>query len=233
MTGDYYHLKRKRLFLPILLILLVGTAWVFTPSIRSALSMNIRFSMEEHVYNSLLYLLSALLQADAAILSLGSIFFIFKMQSLDSQYQFLVSRYQGFQPYAEPARILKNIELYDDLAKKELSEQWLLLPQEFKGIMTIPMKKEILREGITHPVWMICLHIITCAITLFCSPALSAFPSFFIWLACLIVLWFSYCIYLVGKIALEAMTLRDVVELKKLNEKLSELRQRKAQREQQ
>ena len=225
------YFKRKWLFLLIGLILVVGNMWVFTPSLSSFLNTDIRFRMEEHVYNSLLYLLSALLQADAAILSLGSIFFIFRMQSLDSLYQFLVSRYQGYQPYAEPSRILMNIELNDEAAKEELKEQWKLLPAEFKGILTIPLRKNLLRDRVTLPVWTLSLHTITCAVTLFCAAALSTSPTFFIWFACVIVIWFSFCIYLVGRIVLDSMTQRDVMELKKLNEKLSELRQRKTRRE--
>lgn len=199
------------------------------PSVRDVLIMNIRFGMEEHVYNSLLYLLSALLQADAAILSLGSIFFIYKIQSLDSHFQMLAMQLairDRAVSYVSSAEILFLANKKEPDRRKELATMYLKLPKEYRALVTIPIVTKSLRTTITLPVWTIGLHTIASAIVLFCAPALSSFPTFFVWLSALVVFWFAWCIYLVGRTALELTTKESELELENVDDELYRMTQR-------
>jgi hypothetical protein len=178
--------------------------------------------MNEQFINNLfqtsLYFFSSLLQADAAILGFGTVFIIFKLQSLDSIKQSIVNVYKS--KGSGHSNITNTLLLSKD--PKEIANSLSGVKQnnyDFKNylyLILIPAMATKISTSIKWPVIVIGTHTIICALILFINQLFYRNVCFEFVILSVIFLWFAYGIFLAGSIAVSLLTKTDNYELKEL-----------------
>ena len=139
-------------------------------------------------YTSLLYFFSAVLQADAAILGLGIVFIVYKMQTLYSEYQDWVTT---LIPINVPPSVAPDCDklLRKDVTKEEVEE---ILERRrptrfgvaFESIANFSSKRNKERWRLMPPVVLFGIHCFLTSTVLWsfrCLPK-NAIPNFiFVW----------------------------------------------------
>jgi hypothetical protein len=141
-----------------------------------------------NTYISSLYLFSSLLQADAAIIGLGAIFIIYKLQSMDSNFQNAL-RLCMAAGYGEIGDLAKFIVITEDANKKrELLKraEGQMHYDQLKLLITIPERKISIKHSAKWPLIFLAIHISATTILLALIPKfISSFTqcefSFVFW----------------------------------------------------
>ncbi len=172
--------------------------------------------MENELFQTSLYFFSSLLQADAAILGLGTIFIIFKLQSLDTLKQNIIQAY-----YIKGPGHIGNINGL--LFSKTVDEIVTYLKkasgydlENYKHIICIPKRAEQIGSKIKLPIWIIGSHTIYCAILLLVSHKIYNIPNLQWILLGICLVWFAIGIFLAGHLAINILTKKEDFKLDKL-----------------
>jgi len=123
------------------------------------------------IFTTALYLFSALLQADAALLGLGAIFVIYRLQALENQFVFIMQEIKvhgpGYISTATNLWVAKTDEQKAELLKKSLSSP-LIDPLEF--VASLSEAKTTIKRTIKTPLVIIGSHLCATSVLLWLVP---------------------------------------------------------------
>jgi hypothetical protein len=183
----------------------------------------------QDIFTTYLYLFSSLLQADAAILGFGAIFVIYKLQSLDNRYQMAYDACQnakGIIPEFSTKLMggLSEDGIYDIISTT------IHNPHIFKQmelLVTVPKRKEIVKNYVILPMFLIGFHCITTSILLWTAPVIVG-TGIGTTLAVVVLIVFSVGIILSGRVGLYVIRTHDELSLVKyypqIHERIEKLR---------
>jgi len=121
-----------------------------------------------------LYLFSALLQADAALLGLGALFVTYKLQALESQFAFTMQEFKahgaGYIGTATSLWLAKGDEQKAEILKKNLSST-LISPLEF--VASLSEARASIKAAIKAPIIIIASHLCLSSVLLWLVPELQ------------------------------------------------------------
>lgn len=177
--------------------------------------------MEELLQTSL-YLFSALLQADAAILGFGTIFLVFRIQSLESKYQLILQSYNTH-PYGGVNTNVRKLLLgkASDIAGILHVEKDYNLAN-YTQIVCIPEVINSIKTSIRKPLIVIGFHTVYSSILLFGSHIVYTDEKLQTSTMVIGLLWFAYNIFLAITIAIKMLTTEDEYEVEIFRPDISE-----------
>jgi hypothetical protein len=177
--------------------------------------------MEELLQTSL-YLFSALLQADAALLGFGTIFVVFRIQSLESKFQLILQSYNTH-PFGGVNTNVRKVLLGNasDVASVLHREEDYNLAN-YSQLVCIPEIVNQIKASIKKPILIIGTHAIFSSILLFISYKTYVNEKFQFSLMVIAVLWFSYNIYSAITVAIRMLSSDDNYKIEGLRPDISE-----------
>lgn len=180
--------------------------------------------MDDRAFTATLYLFSALLQADAAILGFGAIFIIYRLQSLENRLQLIVTELQSHgYGYLGKLSQLINFALGMRQDKAKIAEILYGSGDNYikmEAVVTIPLAVKSIKERVKYPIVVVGCHIIGSAVFLLTASGLSKNPYTLYLLSWILVVWFGAAIFLAGSNAWKLMTDEDELSLERLDNEL-------------
>jgi len=178
--------------------------------------------MIQDLFQTSLYFFSALLQADAAILGFGTIFVIFKLQSLDSLRQSLLQAYYTKGPgHTGKVNILLLSKKPEEIANI-LSEPSGYDFENYCRIVCIPKIISKISSSVKLPIWIIGTHTVFCAILLFASHLIYHQENIQIVIVVICLLWFATGVFLAGHLAITTLLKKEKYDLEELFPEVAE-----------
>jgi hypothetical protein len=178
--------------------------------------------MDEQFLNILfqtsLYFFSSLLQADAAILGFGTIFIIFKLQSLDSIKQGIIQAY--YTKGGGHTGAINSLLLSDK--PNEIANTLFSMKSDaynyknYLYIVLIPTRSALISTSIKWPVKVIGLHTIICALLLGINLFFRQYVVVEFIILAFTFIWFAYGVYLAASLAISLLTKNDDYRLEEL-----------------
>lgn len=125
------------------------------------------------------YLFSSLLQADAAIIGLSAIFVIYKLQSLETQFQNAYAILSNAQPrpgfdysgFADDLLLAQDIRMQVGIFSTYNAQ--IAYRKQFELIIMIPELTKEIRTLVRLPLFLMGIHMASCAFLLWITPALK------------------------------------------------------------
>ena len=172
--------------------------------------------MDNHLFQTGLYFFSSLLQADAAILGFGTIFIIFKLQSLNSLKQNIIQAYYTKGPdhigIINKLLFLKNSKKIAHILSNATESD----RENYKHILCIPKRAEQVSKSIKLPIIIIGSHASLSAIFLLINDVLYRIIFLYIGILIICIIWFVTGIFLAGKLAIKTLTKTEEFKLEEL-----------------
>ncbi len=195
-------------------------------------------STTDNLFTIALYLLSSMVQADAAILAFGAIFIIYKLQGLSSRYDFAVAFCISQDP-DNVANILVAVDNNDKIAfvkafaaaRKSRSPEYGTTRNflnYLERLWTIPNLQVVTKRSLRPSLFIVGFHTCACAILLLFMAKFGHIP----WREKLSVFWvvggplvglFCLGITLVCMVAWKVVVPEERLSLKKVNPELCRL----------
>ena len=167
------------------------------------------------LFQTSLYFFSALLQADAAILGFGTIFIIFKLQSLDSLKQKIIQMYYTKGPgHIGNINMLlfsKNSKDIAEVLSNTINDKYDF--ENYSHIVCLPEKIKKISNSIKFPICLIGSHAVICAVFLVISQFLYTIVIIQILLLTIVLIWFGFGIFITSKLAISLLTKSDDINL--------------------
>jgi hypothetical protein len=178
--------------------------------------------MNENIFTTALYLFSSLLQADAAILGIGVVFIIYKLQDLNNRIQFAteVCRINEFNLGQDAAYLMMKEKTDEEkghiLTKRKTSSIYPYL----ESLITIQGRIEEIKRKIKLPLLWIGIHCFLSSIFLWGLQNTYFYSSYFFWIIYFVILTFGVGIGLTVWIAWEIITRKDELNLERTNKNI-------------
>ena len=171
--------------------------------------------MADNLFQTSLYLFSALLQADAAILGFGTIFVVFRMQSLESKRHSILQSYNmGSRGVNTTVRILLRSDAY--AIARLLNDSDDYQGENYTNIICIPKVIERIRNFVKKPIIVIGVHAVFSSILLFVSYYTFCDSKLQISLILIGLLWFAYNIFVAVRLAITMLTFDEDYNIQEL-----------------
>lgn len=171
--------------------------------------------MTDQLFQTSLYLFSALLQADAAILGFGTIFVVFKLQSIESHKDRLISTFHtkgpGHISQVNTLIITKDPNRIADILSRTADEARELY---MKILCAEPRSRQI-GKSIVTPLVILGSHALISAVGLFGTHLIHS-DNIQILILVLAILWFAFALVSVIKLSIQILTKEDEYVLSKL-----------------
>jgi hypothetical protein len=146
------------------------------------------------LFSTSLYLFSALLQADAALLGFGAIFVIYKFQSIENQFSFLMQEFKfhgsGWSGAASKIRIAKTNEEKAKILKSHLGKD---LSEQLEFLSSLSEMKLKISNTIKIPLLISGSHLSLSSVILWIIPQIYKI-GFIIQ----IISWLFICWFIIG-----------------------------------
>ena len=170
------------------------------------------------LFQTSLYFFSSLLQADAALLGFGTVFIIYKLQSLENIRQSIIQTYYSkgstYTDHMNSLILSKNpIDIAKTLVGMKASEYHY---RNYEYVVLIPAKSEEIKNSIKVPVVVIALHAVFCAIFLFIAQFVYKSFEWQLILLFITLLWFAWLVFLASRLAISLLTGTDTYEISQL-----------------
>lgn len=171
-----------------------------------------------------LYLFSSLLQADAAILGLGAIFIIYKMQSLDSRLNLALTMVGGMQN-TKGSQAFLLMQASCDKARAPLLRSVVSSEKfsEFEVIVTVPARLAQIRKKLILPLVVVALHCSACSVLLWHSHRMDFSQPWIWWVVDATLVSFGFGLFLDARLAWLLAVKYDSLTLKAVKPKLHAL----------
>jgi len=167
---------------------------------------------------TLLYLFSSLIQADAAILSFGAFFVVYKIQSLEARIP------QAMQ-LLELRKTLDNAKVALMMGAS-LSEKakfiagyprGQIMRQQMELIEAIPKRVQEVKLLLKEPIIIIAVHAVFCTVGLWLNQFISESPTWAHIFICFTILWFAVGMWKASSLALNLTVKEDELSLERLD----------------
>jgi hypothetical protein len=183
--------------------------------------------MSDPIFNTLLYLYSSMIQADAALLGFGAIFIIFKIQSLYNRYEHTFALTQTWKSLQSVSKKFHLDWVASEIItnKTDTGRVALLLPIKYEtlkikyieSLITIPENIREIKKIIWSPVLTIGFHCVLSAICLWLTPQIGNIcnTGLFNPINIVMVLIFMLGVYLSVKVAINLVIKDEELSLQK------------------
>lgn len=169
----------------------------------------------DNTLTTALYLFSALLQADAALIGLGAIFVIYKLQAEENRYFLIIQEVKSRGPgYISIATNLMSAKTDSEKADLLKLAGKFGMAKELEFVAAHPYVIRKIKSSIKAPLITISLHLVASSITLWLIPAFANKLNWLNYVAWLNVAWFALGIFLAACVAwqlvVQNLTLKEV-----------------------
>jgi hypothetical protein len=171
-----------------------------------------------------LYLFSALMQADAALLGFGAVFVIYKLQALETIRQSIVQTYytKGNTHTANMNTLLLGSDV------KEIAHTLLGIKpsehdfQNYCYVILIPAQSDLIKNSVKLPIWTLASHAVFSTVALVLSQWFYTFLFFQITIIGIAVIGFLYSLFLASRLSISLLTKREDYKLEQLRPDIDE-----------
>ncbi len=149
------------------------------------------------LFTTSLYLFSAILQADAALLGFGAIFVIYKFQSIENQFSFLMQEFKIHgSVWSGTASKLMIAKTYEEKAKILKSHLGGDLSEHLEFLSSLSEMKFKISKSIKIPLLIIASHLSLSSVILWVIPKIYKIDRII-----QIVSWLFICWFIIGVIS--------------------------------
>ena len=171
------------------------------------------------IITTTLYLLSALIQADATILGFGAIFVIYKLQALDTLLQQTLTLCEMTDKEGIASTLLVHTDKKALAMTLRLHKGTLLLPH-LEKIVTIPKRQRQIKQLIKLPSGLLAFHASLSAILLWQTPSINWQLPFSLFYPYGAIILFVIALVLSVRVSWQLVSKEDELSLKRIDKEL-------------